>query len=59
MTLRRVPKLEILQYGMRISDLVTDSHTILFGGTISLSCSMHMGLMMLGRKNAYSRTNST
>jgi len=32
-------------------DLVTDSHSILLdGGTVSLSYSIYMGLMMLGRQ---------
>jgi len=32
-------------------DLVIDLHSILLGGgTITLSCSMYMGLMMLGRQ---------
>jgi len=32
-------------------DLITDLHSILLGGgTISLSCSIYMGLMMLGRQ---------
>jgi len=38
-------------------DLVVDSHSIwLGGGTISLSNSIYMGLMMLGRQN-YTRQN--
>jgi hypothetical protein len=51
MTLRRVG----YQAGTGIvnnekHDLVADSHSIwLGGGIISLSCSMYMGIMMLGR----------
>ena len=38
-------------------DLITDLHSILLGGgTISLSCSIYMGLMMLGRQK-YTQQN--
>jgi len=44
------PRTNIVKDGK--GNLVTDSHNFfrLGGGTISVSCSMHMGLVMLGRQ---------
>jgi hypothetical protein len=39
-------------------DMVTDSHSILLdGGTISLSCSIYMGLIMLGRQKCIQQSH--
>jgi hypothetical protein len=55
--LRRVTSLELTLYGMRrVIWLQTATVFSLGGGNVSLSCSMYMGLVMLGR-HKYTQLN--